>query len=479
MFVAFKAPAFTPMFVAIALALGGTAQAVEPAKHDNAVIAQLELLTEQFAAQQAEIERLRNQVDQLELAQRGRGISGTPVGQPAQAAAYQAFGVAQVVTTQTAQGQALSAEPQEVAASGDPAVTPTDTAPGQNPTAQNPATTVAPGDTPVQVGEARRDEDAERREKERALVVNEYAPLFERRFTFDAGFTYSYYDRRQLALSGFLALDAIFLGTINLDQTKASVMTFDISGRYGLTDRLSVEANLPYLFRDTRFVSGGAGGASNVVSEVQLRSKGIGDASVAAYYQLVKESQRWPDVVTSLRVRGPSGRDPFGLKLIQPDDDNNNLNVPDDLPTGTGIWSATANVSALRTYDPVILFGNLGYTYNQPGNFDDISPVIGQVVPARVSLGNSINLSGGLAIALNDRSAVSFSVASTFSAATHTSSPGQPKARVAGSSSNSTALNIGASYALPSGWTLNGQLAAGLTPDAPNFVFALRASHPF
>lgn len=90
-----------------------------------------------------------------------------------------------------------------------------------------------------------------------------------------------------------------------------------------------------------------------------------------------------------------------------------------------------------------------------------------------------MQLSGGLAIALNDRSAVSFSVATAATGATHTTAPGGPKRRVAGSSSNSTTLNIGASYVLPSGWTFNGQLAAGLTPDAPNFVFSLRGSRSF
>lgn len=136
-------------------------------------------------------------------------------------------------------------------------------------------------------------------------------------------------------------------------------------------------------------------------------------------------------------------------------------------------------VSALRTYDPVILFANLGYTCNKPTSFDDISPVLDQISPAKAALGNTLQLSGGLAIALNDRSAVSFGVAAAVSGATHTTAPGEQKQRVPGSSSNSTTLNIGGSYVLPSGWTMNGQLAAGLTPDAPNFVFALRASKAF
>jgi hypothetical protein len=449
-------PAYAPLFIAIAFALGGTARAAEPVTQDDAVLERLEDLTERLAAQEAEIQRLRMQVEELELAQRGRGLSGTG----AQPAAAQTFVAAQLAE---AAGQDASQEPATSAATAPTAV--------QDPTA-------AP--SVQQIGQARADEDSQRREQERALVVREHAPLFERKLTFDAGYSYSYYDRRQLALSGYLALDAIFLGTINLDQTKATVMTLDMSARYGLTDRFSLELAVPYVWRDTRFVSAGAGGASNAVSEVQLSSHGIGDASVAMYYQWVKESARWPDIVTSLRVRAPTGRHPFGLKLIQPDTQNNNLNVPENLPTGTGIWSATANVSALRTYDPVILFGNLGYTWNRSEEFDDISPVVDQFTPARVSLGNTIQLSGGIAIALNDRSAVSFSVASAFSAATHTKAPGQgEEQRVPGSSSNSTTFNIGASYALPSGWTLNGQLAAGLTPDAPNFVFGLRASHSF
>jgi hypothetical protein len=434
-----QTPPRTPaLLVSAALALASpelAAQASNGSDDPAGIARKLEALTGQLQAQQAEIARLRAQVEDLELtAQRGRGPADGVAAQQA-AAPVDAARIAREDAGRT--------------------------------------------DEPMPVGQARREEDAARREQEKALVVREHAPLFERRFTFDAGVTYSYYDRRALTLSGFLALDAIFLGTINLDQSKATLATFDFSGRYGLTDRLSVEGNIPYVFRDTRFVSGGAGGAAGSLSEVHVRSQGLGDVSAAAYYQLVKESSAAPDVVASLRVRAPTGREPFGLKLIMADGDNTNLAVPEELPTGSGVWSATANVSVLRTYDPVILFGNFGYTYHRPESFDDISPVVGTTTAAEVSLGDILQFSGGIAIALNDRSAMSFSVASALQSATHTRSPGLGWSRVPGSSSNSTTFNVGASYVLPSGWTLNGQLAAGLTPDAPNFAFALRGSRPF
>lgn len=443
-------PALAPLSVALMLAIALPAVAAETDDGPTLSLHQRMLeMSRELAAQRAEIERLRHQVDEMELSQRGRGLGGDASMQD------NAAKVARTVAEEAQRKASATATEEEARVAQ---------------SAQ---------DGTVQIGQTQRDEDAQRREQEKALVVREHAPLFQRKFTFDAGFSYSYYDRRQLALSGFLALDAIFLGSINLDQTKATVGTLELTGRYGLTDRLSVEASVPYVYRDSRFVSGGAGGASSVVSEVSMRSQGLGDASAAVYYQWVKESPRWPDIVTRLRVRAPTGRDPFGLKLIQPDDNNNNLNIPEELPTGSGVWSATFNVSALRTYDPVILFGNIGYTYNRPTDFDDISPVLEQVSPAEVALGNTIQLSGGLAIALNDRSAISFSVATAQTGATHTTAPGGPKRRVPGSSSNSTTLNIGASYVLPSGWTLNGQLAAGLTPDAPNFVFSLRGSKSF
>ncbi|TKR30156.1 transporter [Luteimonas gilva] len=436
----------TTLAFAIAFALSAPVRAQDAGAGGQATAAydvrtQLDRLESRVNEQQQEIERLRAQVQFLELGMRGRGLSDP-----------------QTATAQQTLPKELVADPQQA----------------QNPQAPEGEQAI------TQIGQEQKVDDSERREQEKALVVQEHAPLFERKFTLETGASYSYYDRRQLALSGFLALDAIFLGTINLDQTKAAVLTTDVTGRYGITDRLNLEANIPYVTRTSRFVSGGAGGASTSISEVTKSSSGIGDVSVAGYYQLVKESARWPDLVASVRVRAPTGRDPFGLKLIAPDDNNNNLNVPEDLPTGSGLWSATFSVSALRTYDPVILFGNIGYTYNLPGDFDDISPVLGQTNPAKVKLGNPYQLSGGLAIALNDRAAVSFSVSTSMAGATHVKSRGSDDyERIPGSSTSTATLNIGASYLLPSGWSLNGQIANGLTPDAPNFVMSFRASRGF
>src|SRR5690554_893956 len=56
-------------------------------------------------------------------------------------------------------------------------------------------------------------------------------------FSLEPGFTYSHYDTRQLFLNGFLALDAIFLGNIGVDEINADTFTFDLTARYNLRQR--------------------------------------------------------------------------------------------------------------------------------------------------------------------------------------------------------------------------------------------------
>jgi hypothetical protein len=337
----------------------------------------------------------------------------------------------------------------------------------------------ASDDAPVEVGKAQLDSEVKHRPSEDAIIAQEHAPLFDRKFTFETGLNYSYYDRRQLTLSGFLALDAIFLGTIDIDQVKSNVVTTNFTGRYGLSDRWSFELDVPYLYRKNNFLSAGVGGASSTLSEVSVSGNGIGDVTAAAFYHVVQESSKWPDIVANVRVKSDTGKSPFGIKLEQPDPNNNNLSVPDSLPTGSGIWSATFGVSALRTYDPVVVFGSLGFTYNRPTTFDDISAVQNNVQAAKIILGNTYQVSAGMALALNDRSSMSLAYSTAFSTATKTQITGHGPQTVAGSTSHSSVLSIGVGYVLNDNYTLNSVLNIGLTPDAPNYVFGARVSRSF
>ncbi|MGT2490378.1 hypothetical protein ACU4GD_07090 [Cupriavidus basilensis] len=176
-----------------------------------------------------------------------------------------------------------------------------------------------------------------------------------------------------------------------------------------------MDFDLPLIYRNTNFLSGGAGGSASNLSDATLSTAAPGDISMGLYYQFLRESGAAPDVVGSIRVRAPTGRSPFGIKLVPADPNNNNLNIADQLPTGNGVWAVTAGLSLLKTYDPVVLFVNASYTYNIKRSVSDISSVQGQVTPADVKLGDTFGFGGGLALALNDRTSMSLAFNASIS----------------------------------------------------------------
>ncbi len=433
--------------------------------------------------QQKEIKALEGHIVDLEMAQRGRG-------EPGYAASKMGTDVQNVDSGAPADNMGVQvaqadAGPQVPYGSGGPAAA--GAAGAVNGASQGTANGVAvtpngtggsdAGGTPT-IGTDNKAAEPERTQSEEAVVQKEHAPLFDHKLTIDQGLSYTYYDRRELSLTGFLALDAIFLGNINLDQTKASQYQYDVDVRYGLTDRISVDLDLPYMYRSSTFISGGAGGSSSTLSDTSVNSSDIGDVNFGIYYQVLKETNDWPDVVASFRVKSDTGSSPFGIKLVSPDNNNNNLITPAKLPTGTGIWNFTAGVSVLKTYDPVVLFGSLSYTYNVTKSFADISSVEGQIEPAKVKLGDIIQFGAGAAIALSDKTSASLSFTTAVEPETKIDS-GTGYQKVAGSQTNASTMNFGLNQVINKHLTVNGSVSIGLTPDAPNFVVGVRFPYTF
>lgn len=340
-----------------------------------------------------------------------------------------------------------------------------------------PAPSGAPESTPAATDKPGADDKVVKeppRTRSVEAIYQQREALFERRFTLEPSITYSRFDRRLINLSGFLALDAIFLGVINVQQTKSDLFTFDLTGRWGVTDRLQLDANIPYLYRDSQFFSGGAGGAAVALSEAKVDQGGLGDISVGANYQLFREMGSRPDIVLNARLKAPTGKDPYGIKVITPVPGNNNLNVPQRLPTGSGIWSASVGVSALKTVDPAIVYGNIGYIHNFSQSFDDISTQVGVITPGEVDLGNAFTWGAGVAFALNEQMSMSFGFSQLIADATRTKPRGGTFTKVIGSDANAATFNFGLTYALGRRTTLVTNFGIGLTPDAPDFSLTLR-----
>jgi hypothetical protein len=298
-------------------------------------------------------------------------------------------------------------------------------------------------------------------------------------FSIEPGITYSHYDSRQLFLNGFLALDAIFLGNLGIDQINADTFTFDLTGRYNWANRWQLDLNVPWIYRETTYQSAGAGGSTAEISEASVTGNPrLGDINAGISYKFLDEGPGRPDAVLSLRIKAPTGVEPYGIKL-DPVPGNNNLNVPEDLPTGNGVWSITPGIALVKTLDPAVVFGNLSYTYNLKESFGDISPERGVKVPGEVRLGNWFQFGLGVAFALNERASMSMSFSELISQSSRIKPEGEDWQTVTGSDANAAYFNIGMTFAASDDLTIVPNLSIGLTPDAPDFSFSVKFPYYF
>ncbi|AOY00600.1 transporter [Jeongeupia sp. USM3] len=300
------------------------------------------------------------------------------------------------------------------------------------------------------------------------------------RYSFEAGLTYSHYDTRELKLNGFLALDSIFLGNINLDRTKQDTYTLDLTGRYSPTPRWQFEISAPIVARHANYFSGGAGGASTSLSEGTVsRSPKLGDVTVGVAYKLLQETTDIPDTTVSVNVRTPTGKEPYGIKLREVDDSQGNLMIPTELPTGNGAWGVTTGLALVKTVDPAVIFGNIGYTYYFKNSYDDISSNADTIQPGDVQQGSSLQFGAGTAFALNEKLSLGLSYSQQLVRKSRVRGEGGPWSDVTGSDANVATFNVGMTYAVSKNLSIIPNLAIGLTPEAANYAISLKMPYNF
>ena len=307
------------------------------------------------------------------------------------------------------------------------------------------------------------------------LLQEEHA-LFSRKLTFDIGMTYSHYDRKQLVLDGFLALDAIFLGDISVDDIESDIVTMDFGTRYNITDRWQVGLRIPFVSRYSTYTksSSDSGVSETLQADVDTTFK-LGDIELSSYYKLITESENWPDTVWSVRLKTPTGKDPYGIKNIDDNpDDSVDLTHPEELPTGSGLYALSTGFSFVKTTDPAILFASIEYTHQFAEGFDDISSEVGIVTPGEVRLGDSLAYGLGVAFAINERMSLSLSYSQRPSEEAETRSINGPWQEVVASDANAATFTTGLTYALSQKLSVSTSVGIGLTPDAPDFTFAIK-----
>jgi len=105
---------------------------------------------------------------------------------------------------------------------------------------------------------------------------------------------------------------------------------------------------------------------------------GLGDVSTGVSFQIMQEKSSWPELLGTIQVRAPSGEDPYRSDGNQP-------------TLGSGHWALAASLQWVRSVDPLVLFGGIGYVHQFSRNASGRKYAPGPGLQYSMGLGFSVN----------------------------------------------------------------------------------------
>lgn len=339
------------------------------------------------------------------------------------------------------------------------------------------ATPAAAPTPPTQVRAVPRRHHATTAASVQAVYRQENA-LFQKGWTLTPSFEYAYSDHSVLALNGFLALGAIFLGNINVTQQKNNIETFSLDASYGFTPRLQAQIVAPYLFRQSTYTSIGQNESTSQSSEMTVETNHLGDLQFGLSYQAVAQHGLWPNLILTLQGLAPTGASPYGIAVIH-DQSNNDLEFPAALPTGQGAWGAEAGLTFIKTVSPAVFYASLDYYKMFARGVPNLSAEPDELEPGEAEPGDTVAVNLGTAFALTRRVSLNFGYQELFTQATMEKPDGAPWQKIVGSDTNAASFQLGAAYAVTSRLSVDGTASIGMTQSAPNTEFLLTFPYTF
>jgi hypothetical protein len=325
--------------------------------------------------------------------------------------------------------------------------------------------------TPRPVGQApEKPEDS--RPPEIAQLFEQPGVLTARgQFVLEPSVQYSYSSTNRVALVGYTIIPAIVIGLIDVQSVNRQTWTGAATARYGLTNRLEVEAKLPYVYRNDDSVTRPLGEGASMDSVFNATGNGIGDIEFGARYQLNEPRADGPYYVAGLRFKTRTGKDPFEVSYRQGSTPGS-ATLQEELPTGSGFYGIQPSLSVIYPSDPAVFFGGINYLWNidRDVNRDILGQHVGKVEP-----GDAIGLNFGMGLALNERAAFSLGYEHTYIGRTKVDGAAPPSA----TATQLASLLLGYSYRVNNKTSVSLSLGAGLTRDTPDVQLTLRAPLSF
>jgi hypothetical protein len=316
-------------------------------------------------------------------------------------------------------------------------------------------TTAAPSTSRVEavVNNATYDE-TERRATEsldQALVVRGGLLLPPGTLEIDNTTSYFSASSDHVTVDGFALLPILVVGDITSQRTREDILLPTFTTRLGLPKRFQMDFTVPYGYVLNRTVDA-------LGKETSASQFGLGDIQAGISRQLTLEHGHLPDLLANIRFKSVTGINSYDLASSQ-----TNL--------GSGFYAVQGNLTAAKSSDPVVFFGNLSYTENLAGRHtipsnDPNNP--GGTEVGHFRPGSSYGFQLGSILALNTETSMTLGWDQRFTRATQLNGASLP-----GSYLVEGTLRLGTSYLYAPGRTIDLSFGVGLTPDTPNLQFSV------
>jgi len=314
--------------------------------------------------------------------------------------------------------------------------------------------------------------------------VQQVAQIFEQpgvltpkgQFVMETGLQYAYSSSNRVSIVGYTIIPALTIGLIDVREVKRNTFTGTVTGRWGLTNRLELEAKLPYVYRSddqlARPLNLGAG-RDELFSST---GKGIGDVEVTGRYQFNDGGTDKAFYIGTLRFKSRTGKDPFEVltdTTEAPELITNRIEA--ELPTGSGFYTLQPGITMLYPTDPAVFFGSLSYQYNFKRSGVTMNTTQGEIELGDIEPGGVIGFNFGMGLALNDRS--SFSIGYDHSSVAKTKINGVDAINAIHTQLGT--LLLGYSQRVSDKTSLNLSVGVGVTRDTPDVTLGLRLPFSF
>jgi hypothetical protein len=272
---------------------------------------------------------------------------------------------------------------------------------------------------------------AEESKRAQDIFLREQLVLFQQgELQLEFGTVYTQETREQFGLLNNVVMPAkITVNSVN------PILTL----RYNLIDNLELDVNIPFVAVRRQIDFG--------VTRIHTDEQGLGDISGALRYQLWYERGARPSVILDVNGKTHTG-------------DIGPLHTGDGTLIGTGHWNVGAGITLVKTVDPVVFFGRLGYTYTIERN--------------GVDPGDEIAYRMGMGFSLNDRVSFNMQVLGTYVEPVELNG-----AKITDSSLNIISLQFGVTVLLAKHLFIEPSVNMGLTDDAADVGVGLSVPFQF